>query len=397
MAIKNNFRHTIYACYVAYSTQALIVNFPPLLFLIFNEQYGIPLTKITWLITLNFIVQLTMDFLSSKFVDKIGYRTCMLAAHAFCAVGLIGMAFLPTILPPFTGLLISVVIYAMGGGVIEVLTSPIVEASPADNKAAAMSLLHSFYCWGMVAVIVLSTVFFAIFGKENWQVLCCIWALLPLFNIFYFTQVPINTLTAEGEGMTVGQLAKSGLFWLFVLLMISSGAAEQAMAQWASAFAESGLKVSKTVGDLAGPCLFSVMMGIVRAFYGKYSEKVNLLSFIIASAVLCVLSFLITSFSPWPVVSLIGCALCGISVGILWPGVLSVASASFPKGGTAMFALLALSGDIGCTSGPSLVGAVMGATGADLKTSLLAGILFPVILIVCSIIFKLKYKKMNVQ
>ena len=397
MAIKNNFRHTTYACYVAYSTQALIVNFPPLLFLIFNEQYGIPLTKITWLITLNFIVQLTMDFLSSKFVDKIGYRTCMLAAHSFCAVGLIGMAFLPTILPPFTGLLISVVIYAMGGGVIEVLTSPIVEASPADNKAAAMSLLHSFYCWGMVGVIVLSTLFFAVFGKENWQVLCCIWALLPLFNIFYFTQVPINTLTAEGEGMTVGQLAKSGLFWLFVLLMISSGAAEQAMAQWASAFAESGLKVSKTVGDLAGPCLFSVMMGIVRAFYGKYSEKVNLLNFIIASAVLCVLSFLITSFSPWPVVSLIGCALCGISVGILWPGVLSVASASFPKGGTAMFALLALSGDIGCTSGPSLVGAVMGATGADLKTSLLAGILFPVILIVCSIIFKLKYKKMNVQ
>ena len=245
MAIKNNFRHTIYACYVAYSTQALIVNFPPLLFLIFNEQYGIPLTKITWLITLNFIVQLTMDFLSSKFVDKIGYRTCMLAAHAFCAVGLIGMAFLPTILPPFTGLLISVVIYAMGGGVIEVLTSPIVEASPADNKAAAMSLLHSFYCWGMVAVIVLSTVFFAIFGKENWQVLCCIWALLPLFNIFYFTQVPINTLTAEGEGMTVEQLAKSGLFWLFVLLMISSGAAEQAMAQWASAFAESGLRFQK--------------------------------------------------------------------------------------------------------------------------------------------------------
>lgn len=396
MAIKNNFRHTIYACYVAYSTQALIVNFPPLLFLIFNEQFDIPLTQITWLITLNFLVQLTMDFLSSKFVDKIGYRTCMIAAHAFCATGLIGMAVLPTILPPFTGLLISVVIYAMGGGVIEVLTSPIVEASPADNKAAAMSLLHSFYCWGMVAVIVLSTLFFTVFGKENWQILCCIWAILPLFNIFYFTQVPINTLTEEGEGMTPGQLAKSGLFWLFVILMISSGAAEQAMAQWASAFAESGLKVSKTVGDLAGPCLFSVMMGIVRLFYGKYSEKVDLLKFIIASAVLCIISFIITSISPWPIVSLIGCALCGISVGILWPGVLSVASASFKKGGTAMFALLALSGDIGCSAGPSLVGAVMGAADVDLKKAIIAGVVYPIILITCAIIFKKKYKKMNV-
>ncbi len=396
MSIRNNFKHTIYACYVAYSTQALIVNFPPLLFLIFNEQYSIPLTQITWLITLNFLVQLTMDFLASKFVDKIGYRTCMISAHVFCATGLIGMAFLPAVLPPFTGLLISVVIYAMGGGVIEVLTSPIVEASPADNKAAAMSLLHSFYCWGMVAVIVLSTLFFAIFGKENWRILCCIWALLPIFNIFYFTQVPINTLTAEGEGMTVKQLAKSGLFWLFVLLMISSGAAEQAMAQWASAFAESGLKVSKTVGDLAGPCMFSVMMGIVRVFYGKCSERINLLGFIIASAVLCILSFLITSFSPWPLLSLVGCALCGISVGILWPGVLSVASVSFPKGGTALFALLALAGDIGCSSGPSLVGAVMGATGADLKTSLLASIVFPAILIICGIIYKKKYKKMDV-
>ncbi len=389
MTMKNNYQGTIYACYLAGITQSIIVNFITLLFVIFMEEFSLPLSEITALITVNFLVQLTVDFLAAKFVDKIGYRQCIVAAHVFGTAGLVSLAVLPKLFAnPLIGILISVVLYAIGGGLIEVLTSPIVEACPTDNKAAVMSLLHSFYCWGTVAVILLTTLFFQVFGADKWQILACLWALIPAFNVFLFAKVPIRTLTGEGEGMTMRALFSKKTFWLFVVIMIMAGASELSMSQWASAFAERGLGVSKTVGDLAGPCVFAIMMGSARVFFSKMSEKIDLLSFLIGSGCLAVVSYLIAALSPIPVFSLIGCGLCGLAVGILWPGVFSVAAAKFPLGGTAMFGLLALSGDIGCTVGPTVVGTVSDAFGGDLKSGMFFGIVFPIVFVICTCIYR---------
>lgn len=387
--IRKNYRHTIYASYIGYITQAIVNNLAPLLFLIFRDEFSLPLSKITCIVTLNFGIQLTVDLLAAKFVDKIGYRICVVSAHVFAAVGLVGMAVFPMIFPDaYAGLLVAVVCYAIGGGLIEVLISPIVEACPTDNKASVMSLLHSFYCWGTVAVVALSTLYLFAFGKENWRILAILWALVPLFNMLYFSQVPLATLTEENEGMTIGELLKSKLFWLFFVLMIMAGASEQAMSQWASAFAESGLKVSKTVGDLAGPCFFSILMGSSRAFYAKFGEKIDLLKFIMGSALLCIFSYLLAVFSPYPVFGLLGCGLCGLSVGIFWPGTFSLAAAKMPKGGTAMFALMALAGDVGCGGGPTVVGFVAEHFSDNLKCGLLTAILFPIVLLICGSIYK---------
>ncbi len=373
-----NYRHTIYASYLGYITQAVVNNLAPLLFLIFQDSMGLPLRQITFLITVNFCIQLLVDLLSAKFVDRIGCRTCVVAAHVLSAAGLAGMAAFPRLAgDPYAGLLGAVVLYAVGGGLIEVLISPIVEACPTERKAAAMSLLHSFYCWGTVAVVLLSTGFLAAFGKSRWPVLCCLWAILPLANALYFARVPIASLTEENEGMGLRELCARREFWLFLALMVTAGASEQAMSQWASAFAERGLGVTKAVGDLAGPCFFSVLMGSARALYAKYERRLPLLTALTGSGILCVVAYLLAVLSPWPLLSLAGCGLCGFSVGILWPGVFSLASAHFPRGGTALFALLALGGDMGCSGGPTLVGLAAGAFGDSLKAGLAFAMVFP--------------------
>lgn len=387
--LTKDYKYTIYASYLGYITQAIVNNFTPLLFMIFRNSLGISLEKITLLVTTNFMVQLVVDILAAKFVDRIGYRKCILAAHIFAAAGLIGLAGFPQFFADkFIGLIIAVILYAIGGGLIEVLISPIVEACPTQNKASIMSLLHSFYCWGTVAVVLLSTLFFITFGKEHWKELAIIWAMLPIFNTFFFAKVPIAPLTEEGEGMAVKTLFSLKIFWIFMILMVCSGASEQAMSQWASAFAESGLGVSKAIGDLAGPCMFSILMGSARAFYAKVGHKIDLLSFLLGSSILCIGAYLLAVFSPTPVISLIGCGLCGLSVGIMWPGVFSIASEKYPKGGTAMFALLALAGDLGCSGGPTLVGMVSGMFGDNIKKGLLAAIVFPVVLIVSGGLYK---------
>ena len=376
------YEHTIYASYLGYITQAIIVNFAPLLFLTFSNTFDLTLDKITLITTLNFIVQLTVDLLSSKFVDKIGYRPCIMAAHIFSFLGLVSMAVLPDLLSDsYTGLLISVVLYAIGGGLIEVLISPIVEACPTEKKEGAMSLLHSFYCWGHVAVVVLSTLFFHFAGIDNWRIMACIWAIIPLVNTVYFFFVPLYPIVSEHDRTPVQKLLSQKVFWLLMLIMVCAGASEQAMAQWVSAFAESGLKVSKTVGDLAGPCAFALLMGIARAIYGKYSDRLPLKKMMIGSAVLCIFCYLIAALSHNPFTALIGCALCGFSVGIFWPGTFSTAAIALPNAGTAMYALMALAGDAGCSAGPSLVGFIANANGNNLQLGILAAILFPVVIL----------------
>lgn len=377
------YQKTIYACFIGYIVQAIINNFVPLLFLTFESTYHIPLSRITMLITFNFGIQLLVDLLSAGFIDKIGYRASIITAHLFSAAGLLGLAILPEFLPSaYVGLLISVTIYALGGGLLEVLVSPIVESCPTDNKEKAMSLLHSFYCWGHVGVVLFSTLFFRLFGIENWKILTGIWIIVPLANALLFARAPIAALVADGEkGMSMFALFKSKIFWVLMLMMLCAGASEQAVSQWASTFAERGLGISKTLGDLAGPMAFAVLMGSARAFYGKYGDKINLDNFMVGSGLLCVLAYLCISLSPSPVLSLAGCAVCGLSVGIMWPGSFSKASALIKNGGTAMFALLALAGDLGCSGGPTLVGFISTTASGDLKKGILAAVIFPLLLI----------------
>ena len=384
MNLKNAYNKTVTACFVGYIVQAIVNNFVPLLFLTFQKTYGIPLSQITLLVTFNFGIQLLVDLLSVAFVDKIGYRATMVIAHVTAALGLILLTILPDVMPSaFLGIVIAVMVYAIGGGLLEVVVSPVVEACPSDNKEKAMSMLHSFYCWGHVGVVILSTLFFRVAGIENWKIMALFWALIPIVNAVVFTRVPIASLIAEGEtGMKLRELFKQRIFWVLLIMMICAGASEQGVSQWASAFAEQGLGISKTAGDLAGPMMFAILMGLSRAFYGKYGDRIDLDRFMTASCGLCIVSYLGVSLLPVPGLSLVFCALCGLSVGIMWPGTFSKASSALPRGGTAMFALLALGGDVGCGGGPTVVGFVSGALGDNLKLGILAGVAFPILLLI---------------
>ncbi len=382
MPIFNNYKHTVLACYGGYITQAVVNNFAPLLFLIFQDSFDIPLEQITLLVTVNFVVQFAVDLLSAKFVDKIGHRISLIAAGLFACAGIAGMSVLPFILPPFAGLMTCVVMYAIGGGLTEVLISPLVESCPSENKAGAMGLLHSFYCWGSVGTVLLSTLFLWIFGKGSWRVLALLWALFPALNSVYFTRVPIPEITGENGGMSIRELCRSKTFWIMAVLILCAGGSELAMSQWASAFAESALGVSKTIGDLLGPCCFAALMGLSRIFYAKISAKIDIMKYMRLCGLLCIFSYMLTSFSPIPLLSLFGCALCGFSVGAMWPGTFSAAAAALPKGGTAMFALLALAGDSGGLGGPTLVGMVSGAIDGGLRSGLPFAVVFPAVLVV---------------
>lgn len=382
-----NYKKTKIACYLGFITQAIVANFAPLLFLKFHNDYNISLGNIALISTFFFLTQLLVDLFCAKFVDRIGYRTCIVASEVCSALGLIGLAFLPDLLPsPFAGIILSVIVYAIGSGLIEVLCSPIVEACPFENKEATMSLLHSFYCWGCVGTILLSTIFFFIFGMDSWKYLAVIFAIIPAVNIFNFATCPIEHLVEDGNGMEIKELCKTPLFWVAIILMICSGASELSMAQWASAYVEAALKLPKSVGDLAGPCMFAVTMGISRVIYGKFGGKMKLGRFMILSGILCLICYAFASFSIIPAMGLAGCVICGFSVGIMWPGTLSISSKKFPRGGTAMFALLAMAGDLGGSIGPGIVGRVTQFAGDNIQTGLRVGMVFPLILLLMVII-----------
>lgn len=391
--MQKNYRITLKACYLGFVTQAIAANFAPLLFLKFHKDYNVPLGKIALISSVFFVTQLIVDVLCAQFADMAGYRKCVIASEVCSACGLIGLAFLPEILPdPFIGIIISVVIYAVGSGLIEVLCSPIVEACPFEHKEAAMSLLHSFYCWGSVGVILLSTLFFFVFGIDSWKWLACIWALIPLYNIYNFSVCPIEHPAADGAGIKSSGLFRMPLFWLAIILMVCSGASELSMAQWASAYAESALGLSKAIGDLAGPCLFAVTMGVSRVIFGKYGDRLDLMKFMIGSGCLCLICYIAASISAAPVVGLIGCVMCGFSVGIMWPGTISICSSHIPGGGTAMFALLAMAGDLGGAFGPGLVGNITQIFDDDLQKGMLVGCVFPLVLIISLLLLSIKKK-----
>ena len=396
--MAKNYKKTLTACYLGFITQAIAANFAPLLFLKFHTDFHIPLGRIALISTVFFLTQLIVDVLCSYFADRIGYRNCAVASEICSAAGLVGLAFLPELLPdPLMGIIISVIVYAVGSGLIEVLGSPIVEACPFEHKEAAMSLLHSFYCWGSVGVILLSTVFFAFWGTDSWRWLACIWTLIPLYNIYNFMTCPIEHPTEEGKGMKAGSLFRVPLFWISIILMVCAGASELSMAQWASAYAESALGLTKARGDLTGPCMFAVTMGISRVIFGKYGDKLDLMKFMTGSGFLCLICYISASLSDNPMLGLIGCIMCGFSVGIMWPGTISICSGCLPNGGTAMFAFLAMAGDLGGAFGPGLVGNITQHANNDLRKGMLAGCVFPLVLIISLFLLKKMGKNNNTQ
>lgn len=387
--MNKNYKKTLFACYLGFITQAISANFAPLLFITFYKSYNISFGKLALIPTCFYITQIVIDFACTKFVDKIGYRISIIISEITSAIGLIGLAFLPSILPNhFIGIIICVIIYAIGSGLIEVLCSPIVEACPFENKDGMMSLLHSFYCWGAVGVILGSTLFFTIFGLEHWRILACIWALIPLLNVYNFATCPIEPIVEDGKGMTIKELFKTNIFWILIILMICSGSSEAVIAQWASAFTESSLNVSKTIGDLVGPCGFAFFMGLSRVLYVKINKKIDLTIFMTCSGLLCFCCYLLAGLTNIPILGLIGCMLCGFSVGIMWPGSISISSSILPKGGTTMFALLALAGDIGGSIGPMIVGNVSQMMGDNLQIGILSGIGFPIILGISALVIR---------
>lgn len=401
------YKHTLYACYFGYITQAIVNNLAPILFIVFQNQFNISFEMIGRLILINFGTQLIVDALAVKFVDRIGYRISMVMAHLFSTVGLVALGILPGLLPhPYIGLLISVVIYAVGGGLLEVLVSPIVDALPGDAKASKMSLLHSFYCWGQVGVVLITTLLLKVIGSSLWFVLPVLWSLVPLYNLLRFIKVPLMPSVPEHEKMQVSRLLNSKLFLVALILMTCAGASELAMSQWSSLFAEKGLQIPKVVGDLLGPCLFALLMGIGRTIYGVWGHKINLRKALMASAALCITCYLVTALVTIPFISLLGCAVCGLAVSLMWPGVFSITSRHFPKGGTAMFGMLAIFGDLGCAFGPWLAGVVSDLSqksvrlvqaAADsglsteqlgLKVGIFAAVVFPVVMLFGILLFK---------
>lgn len=396
MKKETHYRKTLAACYLGFITQAIVANFAPLLFLRFHTEYRISLGKIALISSVFYVTQILIDMFCATFVDRIGYRKSIVVSQFLAGAGLTGLAFLPEMTSdPFTGIIACVIVYAVGSGLIEVLVSPIVEACPFENKDTVMSLLHSFYCWGSMAVVLLSTLFFSLFGIEHWRILACIWALLPLYNIYNFMTCPIERLTEEGQGFGMKKLLSIPLFWVFVILMAGAGASEASMAQWASAYAESALGFPKSIGDIAGPCMFAASMGLSRVLYGKLGQKLNLIHFMSGSGILCLLCYLSAALSANPIAGLAGCIICGFSVGIMWPGSISIASARIPLGGTGLFALLAMGGDLGASIGPGIIGVVTQNAGDNMRAGMLAACVFPIIVIAAVCLLRILSKKKN--
>jgi len=401
--MKKSYRSTLGACYLGYITQAITINLASLFFVIFGERYGISYADIGSLVLITFAIQLLVDALMIKFIYVIGYRVAAVSAHVFAAVGLVLFGILPNVMDPFTGILISVFFYSLGGGMTEVVISPIVDSLPGDAKASGMCLLHSFYSWGLVAVVLFSTIILKLIGDSLWYLIPFFWALIPLFNTFFFMRVPMVPITKEARSTSLRDYFKSPIMYVATLLMICGGASEMAMSQWASLFAENGLGVTKVVGDLLGPCLFAINMGIGRTVYGIWGEKINIKKALLACSIMTTVCYLVTVFAEIPLLALFGCALCGFGVSLMWPGILAMSSAAFGKlSSPAMFAFLALAGDVGCSVGPWLTGQVsnayMGvnalANSSDaLRAGLLVTSLFPALMIVGCVVMMFAVNK----
>jgi fucose permease len=405
------FDHTRRACYVGYITQAIVNNLAPLLFIIFQTRYAVSYERLGRLVLLNFATQLLTDLVAVTLADRTGYRLPLVLAHVCCMVGLVLLAVLPSILAsPYLGLSLAIVVDAIGGGLLEVMVSPVVDAlpSPPEGKARAMSLLHSFYCWGQVMVVLGTTLLLEQMGQTAWQILPLVWAVVPLANLAVFLRVPLPPPVPDTHRMALGSLCMAPAFAAALVLMGGAGAAELTMSQWASLVAEQGLGLPKLWGNLAGPCLFAVLMGIGRCVYGLWGAQILLVPALVGCGILATGCYLTAALVTDPVLSLMGCALCGLAVSLLWPGTFSLAAARFPFGGAAMFGLLAVGGDAGAAIGPWLAGVVAEATtgtqgtlsallpdagSAGLRSGLLIGTIFPLGIVATAVVYDITARR----
>ncbi len=388
MKLINNYKFTVFGSYVGYLVQGVILSFLPLLYVQFNKEFSISYDVISVVISITFLLQLCIDYFAAKFVDRIGYRKCLVASCIFSTIGLALLGILPYYINPVAGIIIAVVFYSTGCGLIEVLVSPLVESCPTKNKTAHMCLLHSFYCWGLLFTVLVSTAFFAVFGIENWRWLAICWAFLPFVNTFIFLFCPIYKQTETSEGTSIKQLLKNKTVWLIIILMLLGGSAEVSISQWMSVFVEQGLGIPKDYCDLLGTCIFAACMGISRVVFGLLSSKISLKKILLGAAAVTIAGYLLIGFSPNAVLSIIGCALCGFSTALLWPATLSLGAQIMPDTGTSLFGLMALGGDAGCIIGPALVGFV--AAKSSVSTGILSGIGCPIALFVIYLLMVLK-------
>ena len=380
---------TLTACYVGYVIQAMVNNLSPLLFVQFKRQFALDSAMLSFIIFINFGLQIIVDSLSAKITEKIGYRAGAILAQVFSCTGLVCLGVLPNVINPFAGIITATVLMAIGGGFVEVILSPVIEALPLGNKSGAMCFLHSFYCWGHIFTVLAATIYFNLFTIDAWRYLPVALAVIPLLNCITFAVCPLETLEGDETPSSYKSIFTMRGFWLFPVLILASGAAEQAIAQWASDFAEIGLGVDKTLGDVFGTCLFALGMALSRTVYGVLGKKIDLKKAFVLCGGLLIGSYLLAALSPSAGLSLAGIAFGGVFVGLLWPGLYAVAGQAYPKGGTKMFGVLALFGDIGCTVGPTLTGLVSN----DIKTGLLFATCFPIIVFICSVILLKRTKK----
>ena len=379
--MTKSYKTTKIACFIGFVVQAIINNFLPLLFIIFNTRYNLNYEQLGRLLFVNFFVQLIVDALTPALVKRIGYRGAAIACHGLAAAGLFMLGVLPLVFSNqiYACLVASIIVYASGSGIIEVCISPMVELLPGDKKGADMAFTHSFYCWGQAFTVLVSTLLIFLIGQQHWHFIPMFWAIIPLLNMINFMRVPVIEQPDDPISKTANTLFKNRDFWIFAVIMICAGASEITMAEWASLFAQKALGVSKTVGDLLGPCAFAVCMGSGRVIFGLLDGKFNPQKALILNNILCVLCYVGVAVCNIPALSLIACALCGFSVSLSWPGTYSMAARHFPTGGTLMFSILALCGDLGCSIGPWLMGIVANST--TLETGFLVCSVFPAFMV----------------
>lgn len=403
--MKKEFRLTLMAARMGFFTQALVNNLAPVFFVLFRVLYGFSYLQVGILAALNFTLQLFADITSPNLISRFGYRKCAMTAQALCAVGLILMPGLCILTGGvYISFIIPVLIYSYGAGMIEVLASPIVEAIPDLPENTKMSMLHSFYSWGQMTCVALTTLALHFIGYERWFLIPVLWSAIPIFGIILFSRARLDMADmAEKESEKGGRLFCRS-FVLMLIIMTCAGASEIAMSEWSSLFAEEALGVSKVAGDLFGPCMFALFMGMGRMCHAKFGERLNLSRLIKACSLLCVICYVGAALLRPAAASLIFCALTGLSVSLMWPGALSLAAAR-NNGGARMYGLLAAFGDIGCIIGPVVtssvsefadgneriraIGAAYGlsADKTALRASLLAMALIPLVMLICLSLF----------
>lgn len=387
--MKSKYTVTKITCYIGYVVQAVINNFLPILFIVFQDIYGLGYEKLARLIAVNFITQIITDFLTPKIVNKIGYRKAIILCQAAATTGLLMLGILPRFVSNvYPVIIFSIIVYAFGSGLIEVLFSPVIEHLPIDNKSGNMSLLHSFYCWGQAFTIIVTTALVSFFGYKGWANIPLVWAVLPFIDMLLFIKAPIVEPKEDEKEQGFKELFKNRKFKLYMLMMLCAGASEIAMAEWASMFAQQSLGVSKVIGDLTGPCLFAIFMGLGRIWYAAVSNKISFTKAIIVLNSICAVCYLGVAFCKISVLALVFCAVCGFTVSISWPGIYSLGAETFPKGNAVMYSTFALCGDMGCCLGPWVLGFVAEFFG--LNAGFAVATVFPITMVATALLVNKK-------